>query len=148
MAIFLVQTSIEQLQLAIAVVVGCADLDCMQDAFDDAERELRWHITSVYNYDVQNELNDALTKARDEADAVCDQRNAAFEAYLTNVESTWATCVLTKCCWSPSFGRLGGALTGGFLLSCIAGIFTGILFHGMSTSPPFRLCSPWGASKC
>jgi len=46
------------------------------EALDAEEREIRWAITSIYNYDVQHGLNEALTAARDAMNATCDQRNA------------------------------------------------------------------------
>ena len=42
------------------------------EALDAEERMIRWHITSIYNYDVQHELNEALTAARNEMNEICD----------------------------------------------------------------------------
>jgi len=53
------------------------------------EKEIRWHITSVYNYDVQAELNAGLTAARAAQDAICDSRQAAFGDYLADVTADW-----------------------------------------------------------
>ena len=50
------------------------------EALDAEEKEIRWAITSIWNYDRQHALNEALTAAREAADAVCDELRAGFEA--------------------------------------------------------------------
>jgi hypothetical protein len=57
------------------------------------EQEIRWGITSIYNYDVQNGLNESLTQARAQQDAICEMRQAAWYAYLADVKATWDECV-------------------------------------------------------
>jgi hypothetical protein len=64
--------------------------------FDRMETEIRWHITAIYNYDVQHELNDGLTAARAHQDAICDARMAIWAAYLADVEATWSACVIAE----------------------------------------------------
>jgi len=64
--------------------------------FDRMEKEIRWHITSIYNYDVQHELNEGLTAARAAQDALCAERQAAWAAYLADVQSTWDACVVLE----------------------------------------------------
>ena len=41
------------------------------ERLDEIEKMIRWHITSIYNYEVQHSLNEALTTARAEKDAEC-----------------------------------------------------------------------------
>ena len=43
-----------------------------KEALDAEEREIRWAISSIYNYDVQHSLNEALSAARDAMDDTCD----------------------------------------------------------------------------
>ena len=64
--------------------------------FNRMEKEIRWHITSIYNYDVQNELNKNLTAARTEQDRICDAKQAEWAAYLVEVKATWDDCVKTE----------------------------------------------------
>jgi hypothetical protein len=68
-------------------------LDAKIAEFDRMEKEIRWHITSIYNYDHQHALNEALTAARAEQDAICDERQAAWAAYILDVEATWDACL-------------------------------------------------------
>ena len=68
-------------------------LDTKIAEFDRMEKEIRWHITSIYNYDVQHELNEGLTAARAAQDALCAERQAAWGAYLEEVQATWDACV-------------------------------------------------------
>ena len=60
--------------------------------FDRMEKEIRWHITSIYNYDVQHELNEGLTQARADQDKICEQRQEDFAAYIVDVRNTWNEC--------------------------------------------------------
>ena len=62
-------------------------------AFDAEEKELRWAITSVWNYDRQHALNEALTEARREADETCASMRAGFEADLEKVLADWRAFV-------------------------------------------------------
>ena len=52
----------------------------MVAALDASEKEIRWSITSIYNYDYQHALNEGLNAARAEMDATCDSRVEALEA--------------------------------------------------------------------
>ena len=58
-------------------------------ALDAEEKEIRWAITSVWNYDRQHALNEALTAAREAADAECDALRAGFEAQLDELKQMW-----------------------------------------------------------
>jgi len=60
------------------------------DALDAREKEIRWAITSIYNYDYQSALNDGLTAARNAMDATCEARLEDLLAQLADVEATWA----------------------------------------------------------
>ena len=68
-------------------------LDAKSAEFDRMEKEIRWHITSIYHYDHQHALNEALTAARAEQDAICDERQATWAAYVLDVEATWDACL-------------------------------------------------------
>ena len=70
--------------------------EAMVDGLNAAEKEIRWAITSVYNYDTQNALNKALTKARAGMDATCDTRIAALNKTLEDVRDTWQSCVTAE----------------------------------------------------
>ena len=59
------------------------------EALDAEEKEVRWAITSIWNYDTQNALNEALTAARAERDAECAALNAALEVELVRIEDEW-----------------------------------------------------------
>ena len=59
------------------------------EALDAEEKEIRWAITSIWNYDRQHALNEALTAAREAADAVCDELRAGFEAQLDELRQMW-----------------------------------------------------------
>ena len=59
------------------------------EALDAEEKEVRWAITAVWNYDVQHALNEALTAARAERDQECADLNAALEAALRQIEADW-----------------------------------------------------------
>ena len=67
--------------------------EAMVAALDASEKEIRWAITSVYNYDTQDSLNVALTAARAEMDAICEARIESLRKTLDDVRSTWAICV-------------------------------------------------------
>jgi hypothetical protein len=58
-------------------------------ALDAEEKEIRWAITSVWNYDRQHALNEALTAAREAANAECDTLRAGFEAQLDELKQMW-----------------------------------------------------------
>ena len=52
----------------------------MVKALDSSEKEIRWAITSIYNYDYQDALNRGLDDARAAMDVICDARIDALEA--------------------------------------------------------------------
>jgi hypothetical protein len=92
------QTVYERTAIVDAGIAAAADaiataLRTKLDEFDRMEKEIRWHITSIYNYDVQHELNEGLTAARASRDAECTARQVAFAAYLVDVKNTWEACV-------------------------------------------------------
>jgi hypothetical protein len=58
-------------------------------ALDAEEKEIRWAITSVWNYDTQHALNEALTAARDARDAECAALNRVLEADLAAILAAW-----------------------------------------------------------
>ena len=58
-------------------------------ALDAEEKEIRWDITSIWNYDHQHALNEALTAAREVKDQECATLNAALEAALVEIERQW-----------------------------------------------------------
>ena len=60
------------------------------------ETEIRWHITSIYNYDVQHELNEALTAAVTAQTDLLNQRSASFANYLEDVSDAWNQTVSTE----------------------------------------------------
>jgi hypothetical protein len=66
------------------------------DAMDASEKEIRWAVTSIYNYDYQHSLNDALTAARAAMDASCEARLEACIAHIDEVEATWAECTVSE----------------------------------------------------
>ena len=70
--------------------------EAMVAALNASEKEIRWAITSVYNYDTQDALNVALTEARAEMDAVCDARIESLRKTLEDVRSTWELCVVRE----------------------------------------------------
>ena len=59
-------------------------------ALDEEEKRIRWAITSIWNYDTQHALNEALTAARAARDQECADINAAREAELEAVLAAWA----------------------------------------------------------
>ena len=62
----------------------------MVKALDSSEKEIRWAITSIYNYDYQDALNRGLDDARAAMDVICDARIDALEAQVVAVEDAWA----------------------------------------------------------
>ena len=58
-------------------------------ALDAEEKEIRWAITSVWNYDTQHALNEALTAAREARDAECAALNRVLEADLAAILAAW-----------------------------------------------------------
>ena len=66
------------------------------EKLDAEEKEIRWAITSIWNYDRQHALNEALTAARDAADAECDRLRAGFKADLDKVLADWAAFVVAQ----------------------------------------------------
>jgi hypothetical protein len=67
-----------------------------QDAMDASEKEIRWAITSIYNYDHQHGLNEALTAARAAMDASCEARLQNCIEHINDVERTWAECTVAE----------------------------------------------------
>ena len=63
------------------------------EATGHREQELRWAVTSVYNYDVQHALNQALTAAVAAHNGACVERNVALELSVASVEAEWAATV-------------------------------------------------------
>ena len=69
---------------AVAAAIDDAEATISQAAADKREaiaardKEIRWAITSVYEYDWQHKLTKALDEARAEADAACDEREASL----------------------------------------------------------------------
>ena len=63
---------------------------------DSKEKELRWAITSIYNYETQDRLNKALTKARGEMNGFSDGRMGSLMATLDDVQATWEQCVIKE----------------------------------------------------
>ena len=57
-----------------------AAYDAKVAALDAEEKEIRWAITSVWNYDRQHALNEALTEARRVADETCAGYRSLFDA--------------------------------------------------------------------
>ena len=58
-------------------------------ALDAEEKEVRWAITSIWNYDSQHALNEALTAAREARDAECAALNRVLEADLAAMLAAW-----------------------------------------------------------
>ena len=58
-------------------------------ALDAEEKEIRWAITSIWNYDTQHALNEALTAAREARDAECAALNRVLEADLAAILAAW-----------------------------------------------------------
>ena len=58
-------------------------------ALDAEEKEVRWAITSIWNYDSQHALNEALTAAREARDAECAALNRVLEADLEAMLAAW-----------------------------------------------------------
>ena len=79
--------------LELAKTTIYAAKEAMVASLDESEKEIRWAITSVYNYDTQDALNVALTEARAEMDAICDARIESLRQTLADVRSTWEFCV-------------------------------------------------------
>ena len=64
------------------------------EALDAEEKEIRWAISSIYNMGVQNELNTALTYAREDANKECKRlTETAYEA-LEEIEKSWTSHVI------------------------------------------------------
>jgi hypothetical protein len=63
---------------------------------DAEEKEIRWAITSIWNYDRQHALNEALTAARAAADARCAAINEDLEAQLVDLEAEWNAWVVGR----------------------------------------------------
>jgi len=66
------------------------------DALDAREKEIRWAITSIYNYDHQHALNEGLTAARDAMNAACDARVEDLASQITDIESAWSSTVASE----------------------------------------------------
>ena len=73
-----------------------AAYDAKVAALDAEEKEIRWAITSVWNYDRQHALNEALTEARRVADETCAGYRAVFEADLEQVLADWKAFVVVQ----------------------------------------------------
>ena len=86
-----VKKAVEDARKAIA-----AANDVKVAALDAEEKEIRWAITSIWNYDRQHALNEALTAARDAADAECARMNAVFKADLDKVLADWAAFTIVQ----------------------------------------------------
>lgn len=65
-------------------------------SFDAEEAEIRWAITSIYNYDYQHALNEALTAKRAALDAECDSKQGVLDATIAEVQSIWDSCVVSE----------------------------------------------------
>ena len=52
------------------------------DALDAEEKQIRWAATSIYNYDVQHSINNAITQARAEANGYWTERTEYLLAEL------------------------------------------------------------------
>ena len=61
------------------------------DALDAREKEIRWAITSIYNYDYQHDLNEGLTAARAALDTACEARIEDLASQIVDVEAAWAS---------------------------------------------------------
>lgn len=75
--------------------IGGANTD-ETDTMDSKEKELRWAITSIYNYETQDRLNKALTKARGEMNDMSGGRMGSLMATLDDVQATWEQCVIKE----------------------------------------------------
>ena len=58
-------------------------------ALDDEEKRIRWAITSIWNYDTQHALNEALTAARAARDQECADLNTDLAIELQAVLDAW-----------------------------------------------------------
>ena len=67
-----------------------------QAGLDASEKEVRWAITSIYNYDHQHALNELLTAARAAQDASCSAMFDDLNEVVDDVESTWAECAAAE----------------------------------------------------
>ena len=65
-------------------------------ALDAEEKEVRWAITSVWNYDTQHALNEALTAARAARDAECAALNRVLEADLAAILAAWDASLVAE----------------------------------------------------
>lgn len=63
------------------------------DALDAEEKEIRWGITSIYNYEVQHALTEAMDAARAAADEICNEKARELVAEVEYVENKWNECV-------------------------------------------------------
>ena len=87
------RTAIVYQGVADARAAIAAAYDAKVAALDAEEKEIRWAITSVWNYDRQHALNEALTEARRVADATCASYRSTFEAELEQVLADWRAFV-------------------------------------------------------
>jgi hypothetical protein len=87
------RTAIVYQAVADARAAIAAAYDVKVAALDAEEKEIRWAITSVWNYDRQHALNEALTAARAAADATCAEYRTTFEAELEQVLADWRAFV-------------------------------------------------------
>ena len=67
-----------------------------QAALDAEEKEIRWAVTSIWNYDTQHALNEALTAARAEREAECAALNRVLEADLEAILAAWAASLVAE----------------------------------------------------
>ena len=67
-----------------------------QAALDALEKEIRWAVTSIWNYDTQHALNEALTAARAEREAECDALNKVLRADLDAILAEWAASLVAE----------------------------------------------------
>ena len=63
---------------------------------DDKEKEIRWAITSIYNYDTQERLNKALTAARDEMNTTGGGRMESLMQTMDTVKAAWEESVIVE----------------------------------------------------
>ena len=90
------RTAIVYQGVADARAAIAAAYDAKVAALDAEEKEIRWAITSVWNYDRQHALNEALTEARRVADETCAGYRAVFEADLEQVLADWKAFVVVQ----------------------------------------------------
>ena len=90
------RTAVVQQAVADARAAIAEAYDIKVAALDAEEKEIRWAITSIWNYDRQHALNEALTAARAAADAECARMRAVFEADLEKVLADWAAFTVVQ----------------------------------------------------